>query len=210
MSPQTTTLYITRHGETLWNIEGRLQGHLDSELSPLGRAQAQALAARVSELEPTHLYTSDLGRALQTARAIALACELKPVQDARLRERHLGVFQGLTPAQIRQRHRQVWNTFQQRDPDFVIPTGESARQRARRTLEALKELAERHAGERIVVVGHGGTLDSIYRACTELTLGARRTFPMTNASLNTVDYRQGTWQLVRWGDLSHLSRAVGG
>lgn len=205
MRPLLTTLYITRHGETLWNLEGRLQGHLDSALSPTGRAQVRALAARLRELEPTVLYTSDLGRTVETAHAIAASCALTPLVDARLRERHLGVFQGLTPQEIRLQHLDAWREFQRRDPDFVIPGGESARQRARRSIAALRDIALCHAGERIVIVGHGGTLDSIYRACADVDLRERRAFSMANASLNTVDFHEGSWRFVRWGDTEHLA-----
>lgn len=208
MTSDAATLYITRHGETLWNVEGRLQGHLDSELSELGREQVRLLGVRVGELGPTVLYTSDLGRALATARAIAEASKLEPRLDARLRERHLGVFQGFTAAQIRLTHAHAWREFQKRDPDFVIPGGESARQRTQRTLAALRDIAERHPGQSIVVVGHGGTLDSIYRASTGLELGTRKSLVMANASLNTVDYRDGGWHLVSWGDTAHLSPSV--
>jgi probable phosphoglycerate mutase len=204
MNEETTTLYITRHGETCWNVEGRLQGHLDSELSERGQRQVRALARRLSEFEATALYTSDLGRALATARAIAEICQLSPQKDARLRERHLGVFQGFTAAELRHGQPIEWRQFQKREPNYVIPQGESTVERTGRTLVALREIAERHPGGRVIVVGHGGTLDSIYRASRDLSLAARHTISMANASLNAVAYQGGRWQLVSWGDTNHL------
>ena len=97
----TTELILLRHGETEWNSAGRLQGHLDSALSPEGLRQADLLAARLSSVSFHALYSSDLGRALETARRIATRTGHSILQDWRLRERGLGVFEGLTRDEAR-------------------------------------------------------------------------------------------------------------
>lgn len=210
MSAPATTLYIARHGETLWNTERRMQGHLDSPLSALGVEQALALAARMHELQPAALYSSDLGRALRTAEIIAGSCGLEPRVDEQLRERHLGIFQSLTWAEIERRYPEAWQRFAGGNPDFVIPGGESARQRYERSLVALERLAGKHPGERIAVVGHGGTLDSIFRACGGIPLEKKRSFGLANASLNVVQYRGRRWHLITWGDVAHLAGDAAG
>jgi len=197
-------LLLVRHGETLWNAEGRMQGHLDSGLTPRGRAQARALAARIRELGPVAVYSSDLGRAVQTADVIATECGLAPILDANLRERHLGIFEGLTKAEVSDRYPEIWQAYKVGGPDFVIPKGESARQRHQRTLAALVAHAERHVGSCVVVVGHGGTLNTAFRVCTGVPLEAPRTFALPNASLSILEYLAHCWVLRLWGDIEHL------
>ena len=96
-----TRLIVVRHGQTIWNTEGKFQGHLDSQLTPDGISQARGLARRLQNLRFSALYSSDLGRATETVRIIAAATGHGVVLDARLRERNLGVFQGLRSEEIK-------------------------------------------------------------------------------------------------------------
>jgi probable phosphoglycerate mutase len=99
-----TIVYLVRHGETMWNREKRLQGTLDSPLTVLGQAQGDALGLALREAAISRLYTSDLGRAVATARSVGGAVELPLRIEARLRERHYGIFQGLTWPEIQAQH----------------------------------------------------------------------------------------------------------
>jgi probable phosphoglycerate mutase len=204
MRRDATRLLLVRHGETVWNVERRLQGHLDSELAASGRAQAAALAERLKHFRPTAIYCSDLGRAFETAKVIAAACGQSVTTDVRLRERALGVLEGLTQPEAEALEPQAWLGFTQGGPDFVIHGGESARQRFDRSLAALTEIAARHSGACIVVVAHGGTLNTAFRACTGMPLDSPRTFALPNAAVNVVDCVAGRWRLVTWGEVSHL------
>ena len=90
-------LHLVRHGQSTWNVEGRLQGQVDlPELTALGRAQASSVAALLSRLEAQRLLTSDLVRAVQTAEIIGEAIGLVPIPTTLLREQHYGALQGLT------------------------------------------------------------------------------------------------------------------
>ena len=93
-------ILMIRHGEVTWNLEKRRIGQLDSALTKRGLTQSHAIAERLSRLSFDSLYSSDLGRALQTAEQISLASGNRVIICKELRERHLGVFQGLTRAQI--------------------------------------------------------------------------------------------------------------
>ena len=99
-----TRLTILRHGETEWNLQEREMGQLDSPLTPTGLAQARQLAHRLASLHFDAFYSSDLGRASETSSIIAEKLSLKVLFDPRLRERHSGIFQGLTPAEARERY----------------------------------------------------------------------------------------------------------
>ncbi|HWQ40328.1 MAG TPA: histidine phosphatase family protein [Burkholderiales bacterium] len=201
-----TEFLLVRHGETAWNAEQRIQGHLDSPLNDEGLAQALLLGERLGQERFDHFYSSDLGRALQTAQPIADRSGRRPVPDPALRERNLGVFQGLTGPECQQRYPQDYARFHQRDPDHAMPGGESIRQVSARVSRLLQDLASRHRGARILVVTHGGVLDAAYRFVNAVPLDRPRDFPIYNASVNRVEYDGVRWRVTVWGDISHLTR----
>jgi probable phosphoglycerate mutase len=202
---QPTRLLAIRHGETVSNQAGRFQGQADSPLSPVGTAQSQALAARLAGAGLAALYSSDLGRAVGTAQLIAAATGLPLQIDARLRERHLGVFQGLTAEEVAARHPEANAAFRRGDPDFVLPQGESMRQSLLRFCACCDELAGRHAGCTIALVTHGGVLSTFLRHVLGLPLDAPRRYMRRNASINAFALEQGKWYLESWGDTAHLA-----
>ena len=120
-----TDLYFIRHGRTFWNEAGRFQGHLNSELNDIGLEQASALGQRFSDAGFDHVYSSDLGRARQTAEALTNPHSVSIVEETALRERCMGVFQGLTSAEIIRDHGASWDLFKDKDPDYRMPKGES-------------------------------------------------------------------------------------
>ena len=199
-----TQLIIVRHGQTQWNIRGIRQGHLDSELTTMGSAQAKALALRLSHEKFAILYSSDLGRAVQTARMIGDVTGHEVSTDPRLRERHLGIFQGLSGDEIKHKYPEEYRLHRTVGPDYIIPGGESVRQQIARNVTCLSEIGEKHSGETIVVVTHGGVLSGLFRHTLSIPLEAPRRFEFTNAGLNVFNYQDGTWFLQTWGDLSHL------
>jgi len=195
---------IVRHGQTQWNHRGIRQGHLDSDLTPRGIAQAKALGIRLAREHFTTLYSSDLGRAVHTARIIAASTGHEIVTDARLRERHLGIFQGLDGDEIKAKYPEQHRLHRTVGPDYVIPEGESVRQQVARNVAYLTEIAPKHLGETIVVVTHGGVLSGLFRHTFSIPFDAPRRFEFTNAGLNVFNYQQGSWFLQTWGDTSHL------
>ncbi len=202
--PATTELIAVRHGETTWNASGRMQGHVPGELSETGVRQAEAIAACLKEVGFDVLYTSDLKRAFDTAAAIAKVTEHEIHQDVRLRERHLGVFQGLTNEECQQRFPEDFAKMNAFDPDHTIPEGESARQVFERVAECAEEIVARHPGQRIVAVTHGGVLDRLLRYALEIPLEAPRKYKLYNASINRFLIQDGFWKLAQWGEIRHL------
>ena len=106
-----TKLFIIRHGETQWNAIGRWQGHCDSPLTEKGIRQAKAVANFLTQYQIYAIYSSDLGRAVQTAEIIGARTGQKVILDYRLRERHLGIFQGLTEAEMREKLPDEYNQY---------------------------------------------------------------------------------------------------
>ncbi len=202
---ERTQLIIVRHGETEWNIRGIRQGHLDSKLTEKGIIQAKALAQRLTRETFTALYCSDLGRAVQTATEIADLTGHEIVTDSRLRERSLGMFQGLSGEEIKAKHPEEYKLHRTLGPNYVIPGGESVRQQVERNVTCLNELASKHQGEQIVVVTHGGVVSGFFRHTLSIPLEAPRRFEFVNAGLNVFAHEEGNWILLTWGDVSHLA-----
>lgn len=143
-----TTLLLVRHGETDWNAEGRLQGHTDRPLNEHGRNQAKELADRLAGEGADAIYASDLARAKETAEIVGARLGLPVMIDADLREKNWGNWEGLTGDE-------------RADVEFE---GESTADHRERVLRAVERIAERHPGQRVVVVTHGGSLRRIQAA----------------------------------------------
>ncbi|PIT74167.1 histidine phosphatase family protein [Limnohabitans sp. G3-2] len=205
MSEPTRILAI-RHGETAWNVDTRLQGHLDIALNEVGLRQALHLAQSLKGRDAIDaIYASDLSRAHTTAQAIAQAVGQTVVQHPGLRERHFGAFQGRTFAEIEvELPEHAWH-WRKRTPDWTPPDGgESLLALRERIVATVDELAARHPGQQIVMVAHGGVLDILYRAATRLDLQAPRTWNLTNTAVNRLLWTPQGLSLVGWGDTSHL------
>jgi probable phosphoglycerate mutase len=199
-----TRLIIVRHGETTWNLDSRYQGHADSALTETGLAQARLLAERFARERFSTLYSSDLGRANQTAQLIAAhtGCELH--LDPRLRERSLGVMQGLRRIEFQERMPDHYARFASGDWDYAPPDGESTRLSVGRFVAAVTDLATRHSGQTIGVITHGGVLGSFLRVVIGIDSEQPRRFKRFNGSWNVFSFEAGSWVLNTWGDVSHL------
>jgi broad specificity phosphatase PhoE len=149
-----TELLLVRHGETDWNAEGKLQGHTDRPLNDYGRRQAQALADRLASEDIDAVYASDLSRARETAEIVGSKLGLPVVVDPDLREKNWGNWEGLT-------------SDERLHIEFEGETSEAHRDR---TLSAVQRIVERHPGERVVVVTHGGSLRRIQAAVAGFAL----------------------------------------
>ena len=207
-----TEIWLVRHGETPWNVEGRVQGWEDIALNENGIAQAHALAKHVARLKEAGdtldaVYSSDLKRAHLTASIVAQAIDLPLLVDAGIRERHFGVLQGLIFNEMEQHEPEAYRIWRSRDPLLDMPQGESLGVFHNRVVGAINLLAAKHVGERIMVVSHGGAMDIIWRHASQLSLQADRTAPLLNASLNRLSVTPDAWKILSWGEVEHLGHA---
>lgn len=199
-----TQLILIRHGETEWNRQHRMQGQSDSPLTETGLRQARLLGQRMRDFEFAALYCSDSGRAHHTARCVTEATGHALTVDPRLRERHFGVFEGLTGPEMQAQYPDAYARFKSRDAHYAAPGGESAQAFRDRAFACLNEIAARHADDLVVVVTHGLVCDIAYRAANGIDLMARRDFALVNTGLNRFRIDNGAWRLEAWGEAGHL------
>lgn len=204
----TTRFVLLRHGETRWNLEARIQGHEDSELTPAGIAQARALGLRMKDEAFDLLVASDLGRAMSTAEHIGAVTRHPVMPDARLRERNYGECQGLTYGELNHQYPDLFSSVREVDPDFPVPGGETRREFHDRVKAAFASLAREHTGRRLVVVSHGGVLAMLYRVVHGIPIGTPHPIPIRNCSYNAVAWEGGAWRVEAWGDTVHLPAAA--
>ncbi len=204
----TTRLCIVRHGETAWNAEHRVQGQLDVPLNAIGLAQAQAAAKVLSREKFDAIYSSDLSRARQTAQPTASLLSMPILADKNLRERHYGIFERLTYAEVKTRFPEDYARFEAREPDYAFQTGESLKDFSARSIAVISKIAKEHEGQSILVFTHGGVLDKLYRFVTGLPLSAHREFGIPNAGLNRIELTSAGWQIRSWADVAHLEGAL--
>ncbi|MGJ8726487.1 MAG: histidine phosphatase family protein [Roseibacillus sp.] len=207
-----TELYLIRHGETEWNRSGLWQGLQDSPLTENGIEQAQCLGQRFAaeKIKFDAIYTSDLGRSHNTCKYL---CEpigqLDDIQiDKGLRERALGHLQGLTFDEIREQHPEDAELHESGDPHFAPGDGESWADTFARSCKALRTIARRHDGQKVLAVSHGGVLGMALRDALGLNLLPPRRFQLPNTALNIFNYADHNWTLRTWGDTSHLKHVT--
>ena len=210
MASRDTNLILIRHGESRAQVEGFLSGHdTCSGLSEHGRRQAVALRDRLAatrELADVDLvYTSILQRSMETAEIIGPA-----LGDARRRaecewcELHVGAAEGMTFAALRERYPtagEPGNPFHE-----AVPGAETWSEFAARVGARLHRVAHEHAGRRIVVVGHGGTIGASFVALGNLSIrdALNLTTETVNTSITEWSGNGGDWRLVRYNDAAHV------
>ena len=206
---EPTHVVALRHGQTAYNAAQRIQGHLDIGLDDTGRWQAARLAAALADAGLAAVHASDLARARDTAAAVATACGLGLQVHAALRERHFGVLEGLSHAEIEERFPDDARRWRQREPGFGPGGGESPEAFSARCVDAFTRLAQAHPGQTIAIVAHGGVLDCLYRAASGIGLQAPRTWQLANAAINRLLYTGEGFRVVGWDDRRHLEDAAG-
>jgi broad specificity phosphatase PhoE len=199
------TLYVTRHGETEWNIEKRLQGWNDSPLTKKGREDALRLGKRMEKIDLTAIYTSTSGRALETAKLIRGERLIPMYEDERWREIHLGDWEGRTHEEIQKfdavRFHHFWN-----EPHVYQPArGEAFSDVQQRAFAALESVVERHASGDILIVTHAVVLKALTTLLKNAPLERLWDPPyIYGTSVTTIQVENGVMTLLSEGDASHI------
>ena len=206
---EATRLIAVRHGETAWNVDTRIQGQLDIGLNDTGLWQARCVGEALADEPIAAIYASDLARAWQTALEIARPRGIEVQPEPALRERAFGHFEGRTFADIDASLPEQARLWRTRDPAFAPEGGgESLLAFRERVTGIAGHLAQRHPGELVVLVAHGGVMDVLYRAATRQELQAPRTWHLGNAAINRLLWTPQGFTLVGWGDIGHLDQGT--
>ncbi|HJP93813.1 MAG TPA: histidine phosphatase family protein [Pyrinomonadaceae bacterium] len=156
--PLVTSVLLIRHGQSRGNAERRFGGHTATPLSARGRRQAELTARALKPESVTAIYSSDLARAMETAKPLANLTGLPVNGTSAFRERSVGVMEGLTFEDAAQQHPEQYAALLRRDFEHVLTGGESYRQLLDRARQKLDEIIAEHPGGKIVVFSHTGTI----------------------------------------------------
>lgn len=199
-------ILLARHGETVFNVEGRWQGQSDSPLTERGKAQARELARALANEPIAAVYSSDLGRAAQTAEGIAVLHGFHVITDERLREIDTGEWTGKGRAEIEANWPGGLHDWAIQPSKFVMPGGESIHAAQQRVLGFFAERMPGHAGQTVVVISHGAVCQTIVVAAmgktvNDLWLKER----MDNCQLSRLEWTAAHGlELIELSDVRHL------
>ncbi|MGD8238994.1 MAG: histidine phosphatase family protein [Armatimonadota bacterium] len=204
------TVVLVRHGETEWNREHRIQGHADSALTDEGQRQTELLAARLAGTKVDAVYSSDLGRALRAAEAIAKPHGLEAITDTGLRERGFGRWEGLTVDEAREDDAEALEMWYRDLENFRPPGAEGSKAMRERAWGTFRRSVEECAAGCIVLVSHSGPIRQILATALGVPWAESRRLRIANGSLTTLELRSDHIVLVTFSDTCHLEPAVHG
>jgi len=189
-----TKLVFLRHGRTEWNDTRRLQGQADVELDRVGLKQAQSAAHALSNREFSAIYSSDLQRAVVTARAIADVLGLEVQVDKRLQEINVGAWSGKSRTEVETEFPQ-YATWYAEGRDFRrSDDGETEAEMLKRAMPGIERILRRHKGQEVLVVGHGFLFSKLLQHVLGLPAGARVVGALGNAHWSEVAFSErATW-----------------
>lgn len=208
MEEKKTRFYLIRHGETLWNREMRYQGSTDIALSDEGLAQAELMAKRFCYLPLDHIYVSPLQRAKVTAEAIGRQTGITPVEDVHFTEINFGEWEGMSVPELKEKYGKEYMEFYEHPFQRVFPGEGSFYKVAERAVAGFEALLEKHRGEKVAIVSHGGLLRVLLVSILGMDEKFYRTTWLTNTSITTVDVMEdGRRILMTLNDKAHLEMA---
>ncbi len=200
----TNTIYIVRHGQTEWNILGKTQGHGDSDLTAKGREQAELLAGSMTKYPIDYIYSSDLGRAYQTAEIIGNKLNVQIEKTEALREMNFGTWEGRIIKDIMEEDPELYRRWRNEPHLAKIPQGETLDEIKERTDAFIKEINEKYDGKHIVLVTHSlcarimllSFLDSSVQNIYRINQG--------NTALNIIELRDYGPVVMKMNDTTHI------
>jgi len=203
-----TRLILLRHGTTDANTSGLFLGHTDAPLSPRGHLEVEALGARLAETPFDVLVASDLQRAHHTALGVA-AAHLSPMEvqtERRLREMHLGDFEGVPASTVHAENPELISRWVNDPADVRMPgpNAETLTEVQARAWEAVSALVDAHRGGRIAVVSHTFTLLMLVCRVLDLPIRAFRRLHIDRASITEIQWNRFGAAMRRFNDTAHL------
>lgn len=198
------TFYIVRHGQTNWNILGKTQGHGNSDLTEQGIVQARELAEDITKYPIDYIYSSDLGRAIQTAEILGEKLNIEVQKTEGLREMGFGVWEGLLIDEIKKDYSDIYDIWRN-DPHLVnIPKGETLQVIKKRVDNFIEEINKKHENKHIIFVTHSITLRVMLLSFLGSGMENIYRIKQDNTALNIVEYRDYGPVVIKMNDTSHI------
>lgn len=201
-------IYIVRHGETMWNKEGKMQGQLDSKLSEKGIEQAKKLSEKLKDINFEKVYSSVSSRAVETARILVGEREYKIEKSELIKEINMGIWQGMAKKEVLEKYGdnnyRFWNA--PHIYDHIINKGESFEELKKRAVRFIEEIVEKHNNGNILLVSHGVTIKAILSSIEKKTIEEFWDGQfILNTSLSLITHNKDTgYKIEKTSDISHL------
>lgn len=202
------TLYITRHGQTVWNVQSRMQGWADSPLTEVGITAAKQLGARLHDVPFDAVYSSTSGRTLHTAELIIGEREVLLCMKDDLREINIGEWQGLLSADIESKFAEQLKTYFERPSHYESTSGENFHILKERVVRAIDEIALAHPNGHVLVVTHGVVKKCLINHFSGANLDSLWEPPFIHrTSLTVLEIDTDRRELTMIGDMAHAEDA---
>ena len=204
-----TRLYITRHGETEWNLQGRVQGSKDSDLTNKGKEQATKLRKYLEGTSIDVIFSSSSGRAYNTARIIAENREIDIIKSDGLKEMHLGIWEGKSFDSIKEDYKEMHETFWNKPHLLKEFPGETFDDFRKRVVGTVLQIVEEHEGKKIMIVAHALVLKILMSYFEERPL--EKLFDehfMHSTCLNEVEIDGTDYRIIRYAETPHYDIVI--
>lgn len=200
----TNTIYIVRHGQTEWNLLGKTQGHGNSDLTPKGIEQAELLADSMTKYPIDYIYSSDLGRANQTAEIIGNKLNIEVEKTEALREVNFGTWEGRIIKDIIEEDPELYKMWRNEPHLAKIPQGETLSQIKERTDAFIKEINEKYDGKHIVLVTHSLCARIMLLSFLDSDVKNIYRINQANTALNIIELRDYGPVVMKMNDTTHI------
>lgn len=202
-----TTLYVTRHGETEWNIAKRMQGRKNSNLTDTGMLQAKQLGEHIKDIPLQAIYSSPSGRTMHTAELIKGERSIPIIADEHFYEINMGSWEGQMLADLEAQYPEEVHTFWNEPHRFCSTSGESFYDVYNRVIEGVNLLLEKHRGEHILIVSHAAAAKLLLGHFAGLSVEKVWDDPfMHSASLSVIEFEEEKSSVKQFADISHFQQ----
>lgn len=198
-------LILVRHGETDWNRQERCQGISNIPLNSNGRKQAEVLAESLKNQQLSAIYSSDLSRAMDTAREIAKHHSLSVRIESDFKEMNQGDFEGLDFKYIRAHYGHILKKWREEPENLRLPGGESLIEVQNRAWEAFTNIYKEHEDKRVLVVSHNLTIITLLCKFSGKSLSSFREFIVGETSKSVIHCDNDSYRIIVVNDLAHLN-----
>lgn len=203
-------IILLRHGETLWNLEGRFQGQEDTELSERGLDQGRAAAQALKDIPIDAAVSSPLKRSFLTCKMAADLHGIPVTADPRLTEISHGKWEGIRAEEIIRRYPEEFELWHTHPEQIQMPGGESLEDVRKRVRAAFDEYTRTYDGKVLLIAAHDAVNKAILCDLMGLDMSHFWQIKQDNCCINVVEHDKGTWRFVTMNSTSHLGYLVSG